>query len=57
MVYNARTLHPTNQCSGSFLNLQIVSITYSSASIGAALVCGRPSQEFNFVKYYNPHAQ
>jgi hypothetical protein len=44
------TLRPTNQRSGFFLTPKIISISYSSASIGAALVSGRPSQEPCFVK-------
>lgn len=44
------TLRPTNQRSGFFLTPKIISISYSSASIGAALVSGRPSQESCFVK-------
>jgi hypothetical protein len=39
------TLRTTNQRSGFFLTPKIISISYSSASIGAALVSGRPSQE------------
>ena len=43
------TLRPTNQRSGFFTHPQIIPISYSSASIGAALVSGRPSQEPCFV--------
>jgi hypothetical protein len=49
--YNAATLRPTNQRSGFFLTPKIIPISYSSASIGAALVSGRPSQEHSLVKY------
>jgi hypothetical protein len=50
------TLRPTNQRSGFFLSPRIISITYSSASIGAALVSGRPSQEPCFARKYQ-HVQ
>jgi hypothetical protein len=50
------TLRPTNQRSGFFLTPKIISISYSSASIGAALVSGRPSQEPCFARKYQ-HVQ
>ena len=43
------TLRQTNQRSGSLLTPRIILISYSSASIGAALVSSRPSQEPCFV--------
>jgi len=44
------TLRQTNQRSGVFLTPRIISICYSSASIGAAFASDRQSQESSFAK-------
>lgn len=50
------TLCLTNQRSGHFLTPKIIPISNSSASIGAALVSSRPSQEPSFARKYQ-HVQ